>query len=75
MKKQKADIYVENNGTPEEMFTKTLQKLNKILGKKKKDWLIIKIPQILKPLCLLIIYMKVIYFASKIEHLWVASWY
>jgi hypothetical protein len=29
---------VENNGTPEEMFTKTLQKLNKIIGKKKKEW-------------------------------------
>jgi dephospho-CoA kinase len=37
VKKKKAEIYVENNGTPEEMFTKTLQKLNKIIGKKKKE--------------------------------------
>jgi dephospho-CoA kinase len=36
LKKKKADIYVENNSTPDEMFTNTLKKLNKILATKKK---------------------------------------
>ena len=31
IKKQLCDIYVENEGTPEEMFVKTLKDLNKIL--------------------------------------------
>jgi dephospho-CoA kinase len=36
LKKKKADIYVENTSTPDEMFTNTLKKLNKILAPKKK---------------------------------------
>ncbi len=36
LKKKKADIYVENTSTPEEMFASTLKKLNKILATKKK---------------------------------------
>ena len=35
-KKRRADIYVENNGTPEQMFTKTLKFVNKILGINRK---------------------------------------
>jgi dephospho-CoA kinase len=36
LKKKKADIYVENTTTPDEMFTNTLKKLNKILATKKR---------------------------------------
>jgi dephospho-CoA kinase len=35
LKRKKADIYVENTGTPEDMFANVLRKLNKVLGKKK----------------------------------------
>lgn len=35
-KKKKADIYIENSGTPNEMFNNTLKKLNKILSVKKR---------------------------------------
>lgn len=35
-KKKRADVYVQNNGSPEEMFTKTLRFVNKILGLNKK---------------------------------------
>jgi len=37
-KRKRADVYVENNGTAEEMFTKTLRFINKIMGLNKK-WL------------------------------------
>ncbi len=36
LKKKKADIYIDNNSTPDEMFTNTLKKLNKILSAGKK---------------------------------------
>ena len=36
LKAKMADIYVENESTPEEMFTKTVKSLNKILDEKKK---------------------------------------
>jgi dephospho-CoA kinase len=36
IKRKKADIYVENNETPEDMFKKVLSKLNKFLHPKKK---------------------------------------
>jgi hypothetical protein len=36
IKRKKADIYVENTSTPDEMFTTVLRKLNKILATKKR---------------------------------------
>ena len=33
-KKKRADIYIQNVGTPEQMFTEALKKLNKLMKKK-----------------------------------------
>jgi hypothetical protein len=36
LKKKKSDIYIENCTTPEDMFTNTLKRLNKVLATKKR---------------------------------------